>query len=1425
MVYTINLKRFSVLCLILCLSLITWAQKTYQPKFSDPLHEPWRWKLIPELRGKGIRCISETNDTSAWFGTDDAVYKYNGLEWTEFNAKNSCIKPPVNIFFHSDKGILYAGSDKGIYMYSNNNWSVVFESPENVTINTSFIKTVKNGSLIAGISQGLLYINNNQKIIFSTELIAKPLLKKYANLRLIKLPSDILIDNQFPHFDDAFEFTPDDFWILLSNPPAGTILSFNLVNALSEGEMDYKIQKDLLGHKLSARQKMMRTSTGEIWLISAHYSSKIFIFKNNKWNYLKLSQIFGGDDLHTSILETSDSSIWIGSIAKVFVYKNNKWNSYEAPNYPIPYSRILLYKSKRGPIWVAGLQNEVYYLNYSKKIWTTYKNLNFECETDDGTKWFLSSDSKVVYNKKDKWYYYDASDSIIDAPVKIIATKNGTIWISGSHKGVAATAYLSGNRWYKQVHPQLSWGVDYRSVYEAEDGSMWFGASVDALVDKGHKAGILHLEAENDGKQKWTHYHTAHGISQMNCYGVGQSVNGTVFIGGTSLLQFNGEKWNNNTLPSQLKMLVNCIYNKPGQKMWVGSRFYGLFAFDGKNWEHFSTEHGLASNSIISIYAVNDSTVWVATDNGICRYDGKSWHTSFIHPQLTLTREGGAILVGKDGAIWINKSLREWKRRAFPYNIIAPIAYDNFYSVRYFPDNLAPDTKIKVFSEKIDNSGNTVISWEGIDYWDDTPANQLAFSYRLNNSEWSDFKNINYQTFTNLTDGEYIFEVRARDFDFNVDKSPARIQFIVTPPVWKQTWFILLVLGFLAAISYSVLQILRRNKKLAYLNNNLNNKNLQLSQQKEEIVIQQNKILEQKSQLEYSNALLENQNLEISNQRDKLQEMVYQIEELSRTKLNFFTNVSHEFRTPLTLLLGPIERLLQKDEPDYLKRHEIYNLIFQNAKRLLRLINQLLEFRKIESGKIKLLLNTGNLTQTISDVFNAFQTMAQQKNINYQLTTSHPELICVYDIDKIEKIIENLLSNAFKYTSIGGTIKLEIDKLKHKNQSNKRISGINGFYIQIKVSDSGKGILPEEIAHIFERFFQSKDKTKINVISSGLGLSYIKELVEIHNGSINVQSEHGIGSVFTFNLPYLEKSNNLETNPLIVSDKTQIVSFENFGADNNQTTNDSADNKIESLNKTLETIDNVNNETVLIVEDDPDLLKYLNDLLKDYNTLVASNGDDGWIKATEYQPDIIISDVMMPGIGGIELCKNVKANLITSHIPVILLTARALIEHKIEGIETGADAYLEKPFNERLLLASVKNLIENRKRIREKFRKELVLNVDEMQISSADEKLIKNVIQLIEKNISEPEFNIDEMCKNFYLSRSHFSRKIKQITSLSPIELLVSYRLKHAAALILQKKLPISEIAYRVGFEHPNSLSRAFKKEFGMSPTEYAEKK
>ncbi|NWJ50682.1 MAG: response regulator [Bacteroidetes bacterium] len=1391
------------------------AQQPYKPIIADPLLEPWRWKHIPELRGKGIRCITESKNGVMWFGVDKGVYCYNGKDWILYNNENSVITGTIKVLVKTNDNRILAGSSNALYEFTNNSWRVLIKGTNLLQLNISCIKDISNGCILAGINQGILVFKGNQRSFITSDTYIRSFKQQYPDLKFIKLPQNKIFKNQSPRVDDITEYSNGDIWALFSQTNNGFIFQFNISKILAEGFKTYKIITKVNNVNLGNKLKILKARNNKIWIISGHYNSGILSFDGRRWNSIKLSRIFGGDELHTSVMEDKSGSIWIGGLSKIFVYRHNKWSLYEAPQLPIPYSRIIFHESTKDAIWIAGIQNEVYYFDNSLKKWTTYKNLNFECETSQGNRWFLSADNRVIVNNKNRWLSYSEKDSLIDTPIKIISTHNGQIWVAGSHKGVAATAYLDGKIWHKQLHPYLSWGIDYRAVFEATDGSIWFGASVDAQRDKGQLSGVLRLTISKGNRLKWTHYTSAQGINQSNAYGIGQSKDGTIWIGGTQLLSFTGKRWGAFNKPEELNQFVNCIYSSKGHNLWVGSRSYGLFSYNGNKWSQFDAETGLSSNSIISIYAVSDSSVWVSTDNGICRFDGKTWVNGVFHPRLTMTREGGSISVSKDGAIWVNKSMREWKRRAFTFNTIPKTAWENFYTVRYCPDRLAPTSKIKLFTSKVDQSGNTVINWEGSDYWEDTPSDKLYYSFRLNGGSWSDFKNETYHTFTNLGSGKYIFEVRARDLDFNIEKKTAKIEFSVLPPVWKQTWFILLVLSFIIILSYAGYQIIKRNKELYKLNYSLNIANHELTQQKEEIIGQQQLIIDHQKQLEYSNNLLEEQNEEISAQRDKLEEMVHTIDNLSQARLSFFTNVSHEFRTPLTLILGPVEKLLTSKIKDKHEKRYLYNLIDRNAQRLLRLINQLLEFRKIEIGAVELNVRSGDIVTFLKDITNLFNNQASQRQIELTFHSSNKKIITAFDFDKIEKVIYNLLSNAFKFTPDKGKISIEVFQHDDINQK----ENVRNRYIQIIVKDSGVGISEEHLQHVFEKFYQVGEFQRFSS-GSGLGLAYIKELIEIHGGNITLSSKSGEGTTFNVNIPLViveDVDNKVNS---IDKEKTNFT----IQAANTNGSSIISDKEKLILAPVIKENSKKKSETILIVEDDLDLMNYLANSLSEYNIVLASNGLIGVNIALEIQPDLIISDVMMPEMDGLELCKQIKSNIITSHIPIILLTARSLVEQKVEGFEIGADDYVEKPFNDSLLLARIKNLIESRKKLRKRYLKDYKLEPEELEVASTDEKLINDVMDLIHKNLSESTFNIDEMCKQFYLSRSHFSRKIKQLTGLPPIELLTTFRLKQAAKIIAKDKISISEVAYMVGFEHPNSLSRAFKKEYGMSPSEYAEK-
>jgi signal transduction histidine kinase/DNA-binding response OmpR family regulator/ligand-binding sensor domain-containing protein len=1404
---------------------ISWAQTAYTPKPSDPLTENRRWQPLDFLSAKGVRSMTDDQHGNMWFGLDKGILKYDGYDWTLYHEE-AFFASPVGSLFISDTEDLFAGNESGLLQFDAGKWGKIFPSSDTVDAPVSCIKQLADGSLVAGVQHGLLRIDGSGHTIYTVNSWVNHFRNIHPEASIIILPDEVLFQRNFGRVDELFTGRDGLTWMFMSRNNDGKLIRFNLADTLHSVLHTFHINTDLDGFKLSNRTLHKLTSDGTIWLINGFYKSGIIKGFNNKWELLKLSDEFGGDELHTSILETSDGSLLIGGLGKLFVHKNNRWRVFSSPTLPIPSSRIILHESRNGWIWIAGIQGDVFRISYDDEKWTTFKGLNYQTTDAQGKQWFVDAYGKVVFNENTSWYAFDIADGLIDSPVRLTITKAGRVWVAGSHGGMAATAFLKNNVWEMQLHPALSWGIDSRAVFQSDDGSLWFGTSVDRQEALGQQSGVLQAINPDEDTITWKHHTQQDGIGQHNAYGIGQSSDGAMWLGGTNLLRYENNRWRQIPGNEYFNDFVDIVYSR--KNLWVGSRYYGLFRLDGNEWQHFTINDGLPSNTIISVFEEDKNSVWVITDKDIARFDGSSWQSRIFPDDFQISREGGEIIVAEDGSVWINKALREWKRRAFPYSTTPAQAFNDYWSIRYIRESAPPKTTINVFTETVDQSGNTLIGWTGRDYWEETPAASLTYSYRLNNGEWSPFTQENSMVFTNLNNGKYTFEVRARDQNFNIEEIPAKISFVVTPPIWKQTWFIAFVIAVLLIIGIYEIRLIQRNRSLFRLNSSLKEANMTLEKSNYEIEMQKEQILSQKLELEKKTMTLEEKNTEIVYQRDQLSEMVEKVEELSRIKLRFFTNISHEFRTPLTLIIGSIEQLLKAPDPDKSRLNQAYEIIQRNTKRILRLINQILEIRKIETGKLTLNASPGDFFLFVSQVVQLFQDLASVQSLSLQFTASHTNIPASFDHDKLEKILFNLISNAFKSTPSGGTIHVSVKLLHDVLPPDQADESIQPFdWLEVVVSDNGKGIPAAHLEKIFERFYQVDEAVKHRKFdSSGIGLSYVKDLVEIHNGQIKVASQPGEGATFILQIPYISASpdqldvanNQLTELSSFVSDGLR-QEIENMGREFNHNKTDQTSLAIQSDNPSEIT----EKLMVLVVEDEFELRGFIRKMLeKDFDVVEAVNGAHGLEKALALQPDLIITDVMMPEMDGNELCHKLKSNLATNHIPVMMLTAQAAPENKLEGYQTGADAYLEKPFNTEFLKIRINNLLQAQQKTREKIMRDLITQPSEIMVFSEDDKILRKIQVVLEENISNSEFDVENLSQQFHLSRFHFSRKIKQITGLSPKEIIDSFRLKRAGQLLQQQKLPISEVAYMVGFEHPNSFTRAFRKYYNMTPTEFA---
>lgn len=542
------------------------------------------------------------------------------------------------------------------------------------------------------------------------------------------------------------------------------------------------------------------------------------------------------------------------------------------------------------------------------------------------------------------------------------------------------------------------------------------------------------------------------------------------------------------------------------------------------------------------------------------------------------------------------------------------------------------------------------------------------------------------------------------------------------------------------------------------------------------------------------NMELSRQKKKLEEQRDQLISLSKQLEEATHAKLVFFTNVSHDFRTPLTLVADPVEQLLE-DKALTPRQQSLLKVVHKNVHILLRLVNQILDFRKYENDKLELVRANMNLRVQLQEWSHSFQTLALKKHIHFVLEVNddRADYLMAVDAEKMERVYFNLLSNAFKFTPENGTITVTLSTLTKEE---------GGRYARLVVADTGSGISVQHIRHIFDRFYQ----IDVNHAGSGIGLALAKAFVELHGGEITADSVEGKGTVFTVDIPMTvveEPSADLVQEPRITQ-QTVVEELEDM--------------------ETEEQIPDENKECILIIDDNADVRDYVKSLLKEeYTVIEAPDGRAGLKKAMKYVPDAIICDVMMPVMDGLECCRKLKTELQTSHIPVMLLTACSLDEQRIQGFECGADSYISKPFNSKLLLVRLRNLMDNHKRLKQFFGDKTSLSKE--SVSDVDKGFVDRFRELIEENLADSELSVEDLGSKMGLSRVQLYRKIKALTNYSPNELVRIARLKKAASLLASSEKTISEITYEVGFTSPSYFTKCYKDYFGESPTDFLKRR
>lgn len=823
-------------------------------------------------------------------------------------------------------------------------------------------------------------------------------------------------------------------------------------------------------------------------------------------------------------------------------------------------------------------------------------------------------------------------------------------------------------------------------------------------------------------------------------------------------------------------LVVQALHEDDDGILWVGTHS-GLDRFDPatETFRHFTMEDGLPGREVLGIVADDAACLWLMTQAGLSRFDPRS--ETFRNYDRYDGLQGDELMQNacykaSDGMLLFGGT--EGLTAFYPDDLrdnphIPDILLTDFQvfhqAVPILPDHkrkrkeaFSLPTHISSLDELVLSYRENVFSLEfaALDFH---APEKNRYAYRLEGLE-DDWVEVDasrrYVSYTNLDPGKYVFRVKGSNNDGLWNEAGRSLKIIITPPWWKSRGaylgYILLILSML----YGVWRF-----QLSRIN------------------------LRHQLELEH------------------LETERYQ--EIDQLKTRFFTNISHEFRTPITLILGPIHKLLTEiSEPA--ARKEL-NVMQRNAQRLNRLVSQLLDLSRIEAHSLKLQASKRNIIPLLKALTLSFASLAEKKETTLQFRSDLEDIQVYFERESITKVMSNLLSNAFKFTSAGDSITVDVSRMEGTDWA-------PDGHIEIKVEDTGLGIPDDRVDRIFDRFYQIDGSQTRLQEGSGIGLSLTQELVELHKGDIRVESQEDEGSCFIVRIP-LGRGHLNDEDILDVEIEEEVLDSKLPTEFEQDLALDDGESLPPDEARTM----------ILVVEDNADVREYVVGYLrKDYRIYQATNGREGLNIARQEIPDLILSDIMMPHMDGVELCNTLKADQRTSHIPVILLTAKADKDSRLEGLETGADDYIIKPFEPEELLVRIRNLLAQRERLRVYFKRELSPQLKDMDLSSLDEKFLDESIQNIHAHLDDGDFSVEQLAQTMHLSRRHLSRKLNALTGMAGQAFIRSVRLKHAARLLQARSESVTQIAYAVGFNNPAHFSSAFKREFGVMPSKYAER-
>ena len=1334
---------------------------------------PYVFKNLSKKDGlsqASVFAIAQDSTGFMWFGTRDGLNKFDGYQFKVYKKNqfsNSLIANDIRtLYFDSLKKELWIGTIAGLSKYQSTSDDFV-----------NFIHSKSDTNSISNNEIRQIFRDSKGRLWITTSAGLNILDEKTNQFKRFYINDQSVENKKNQDVNVVLEDKNGKIWL-------GTVDGLFLLKEDNNKGFSFKRIDKKPQWKLSDThiKSMLEDKEGNFWVGTFEgginfwdkNQDTIIIYKNEKNNPNSLSH----NTIRSLCLDENDD-LWIGTFGGLNFLKKNT-NSFKRFTKSDAGMTVLsdnsirsIFIDKRGSLWLGTYYGGINYLDENYNRFTNFKHapignvlsgdvISSFAEDKKGNLWIgTEGDGLNFYNKTTKQfksYQFQSDDknSLSGNYVKQLLLDEKQLWIGTFQAGLNLFDTETEVFQHFKNNPNNNNSLSSNNVYglHKEDNLLWiltYGGGLNILDLNTYKFYHYNAQTENDNS-----------ISSELTRVILKTKNGQLWIGTEKGL--NKVSKNENGLPDNFKVFlahekIYSLQEDSQQNIWIGTFSNGMYLFQPKSnvFKHFTTSDGLPGNTVFGILEEGNE-LWLSTNNGLAKFNpAKESFTNYNYSNglenseynfnaYYKTKDGDFLFGGINGFTQFNPKMIQANQ------FIPPVI---FTELRKNNEVISVGDDTQLLTKSINettsitfnyNEANFSIGFAALDFFS-PENNHYAFKLEGIDKDWNYSTGKTEATYTIQKDGEYVLRMKGGNSDGIWNPKDRQLEIIVLPPPWKTWWAYLIYIGTIGMLVYGLVHFIRLRHKL---------------------------------QLE---------------QIEKQQQ-----EELHEVKLRFFTNITHEFRTPLTLILGPLKELISKEEHTTDVKKQL-SLIERNTQRLLNLVNQVLTFRKLATDHGQMNIVHGNIVEFLQEIFLPFQESANSRNIDYTFESSFAELEAWFDQDKLEKVFFNLLSNAFKFTADGEAISMTVTQ--------------NNQYIEVKVKDNGIGVDTGDQDQIFKRFYEKSAAKHSNIKGTGIGLAISKQMIELHHGKISVENTIPKGATFVVLIPKGKSHFGEQTTIKTISNVEKISDYRPVIL----TQRDEENNVVEQQKSISE-----NSELLLIVEDNPEVRTYIQQIFKDdYRTTTANNGKEGLKKTKKELPTLIISDVMMPEMDGITFCHKLKTDFEISHIPIVLLTARTASLFKIEGLKTGADDYITKPFIPEELRLRVRNIIKARKEARDKFARVMTFDPKEISITSADELFLEKALEIVEKQMGNYEYKVAQFAFDLAVSRSLLFTKIKALTGQTPNNFIKTIRLKRAAQLLKTQKLNVSEVADMVGFKDPKYFRKCFKEQFMMLPSDYGE--